>query len=372
MRGQPQAENPYILYGASNLGSMLALLAYPAAIEPLLALTNQTLVWAGSTVVLCVLMIASGAYLWRVGGQDAPAGHVSAGAGPAIAWPTRMMWVLLAAAPSSLMLGATTYISNDVASVPLFWVIPLALYLFTFVVAFQTKPIISRDRALLWQAVCVSGAAVLFCIDTTSLLAHLMVYLGAFFFCALVCHQKLAASRPPPARLTEFYLLISFGGVVGGMFNALLAPILFDTVMEFPLVLVLCCLARPWPAGRLPGRTLFLAGAGIAAAACIALIPAGPQTMALTLILALCAGVAAAAVGTRALPFTLVIGALSAQAIVVPPDRRENLYTARSFFGVHRVTLASEPAVGGTLHLLFHGTTIYGASGRHRNFAARP
>jgi spermidine synthase len=356
------AANPYVLYGASNLGSMLALLSYPIAVEPLLPLHEQARVWAGVYCLFCVLIVAAGAFVWRMAqGTAAQPFAAPAEPGSAVSWRARTMWVLLAAAPSSLMLGATTYISNDVASVPLFWIIPLALYLLTFVIAFQAEPIIGRDRALLWQAVFVCMAAGLFSVDTSSLFAHLTAYLGAFFFSALVCHQGLAISRPHPRHLTEFYLLISFGGVIGGIFNAFIAPVAFHTVLEFPLVLVLCCLARPQIGAAFDRKTAVLAAAGVGTAIALALIPEGLWSGMLAVAIAIAGAMIAGLLSGRVFAFTLAIGALCLQAVIVPPDKRTNLLIARSFFGVHRVTLGFEPALGGKLHLLFHGTTIHGA-----------
>jgi len=373
LRGQPETSNPYVLYAASNLGSMLALLAYPAGIEPLLALTSQTLVWAGVYVLFCLLMVAVGFYVCHDEPNEKPPQPVSLVAGhQAITWSERILWILLAAGPSSLMLGVTTYISNDVASVPLFWVIPLALYLLTFVVAFQARPLFPQDRALVWQAAFVAAAAALLCLYSNNLLLHLTVYLGAFFFSALVCHQKLAASRPHPAHLTEFYLLISLGGVLGGIFNALLAPVLFNSVLEFPLLLVLCALARPWTLAPFDRRTLVFAGAGLAAAAALALVPFNPTSALVPIVFALIGGVAAWLVRRRALIFTLVTAALVGQAVAVPPDKRTNLMSVRSFFGVSRVTLGSEPQLGGALHILFHGTTIHGVQGQSADFRCKP
>lgn len=364
--------NPYILYSASNLGSMLALLTYPAAIEPLFPLLEQTRIWAIVYCLFCASVVLIGSILW----QPAHAENVERLTNPMaqavpVSWRQRTIWILLAAAPSSLMLGATTYISNDVASVPLFWIVPLALYLLTFIFAFQATPFINRERALLWQTVFVCLAASLFAIDTTSLFAHLTAYLGAFFFCALVCHQKLADSRPHPEHLTEFYLLISFGGVVGGIFNAFVAPVVFHTVLEFPLVLVLCCLARPSTRDGFGWRNAAIAIAGIALAVAIAVIPIGFGSEMFPIALAMAAAAAAALVNRRTILFTLVIGALCAQAVIAPPDKRANLLIARSFFGVHRVTLGFDPQLGGTLHLLFHGTTIHGAQPQAPAFRCR-
>ena len=153
-------------------------------------------------------------------------------------WWRRLLWVLLAAAPSSLMLGVTTYLSTDIASAPFLWVAPLALYLLSFIIAFQDRPAIAPGLALTLQAAAfVAAIATLYMpIQWFALLAALQ--LAAFFLTALVCHQGLAARRPPAARLTEFYLLVSLGGVLGGAFNAFLAPVMFSSVIEYPMVLI--------------------------------------------------------------------------------------------------------------------------------------
>jgi SAM-dependent methyltransferase len=360
-RGDSQAANPYVLYAASNLGSMLALLAYPTFVEPLLAVHVQTLAWTFVYCVFGALMAGVGVLVWREAPPVPMPARMSAADTATPTWRERILWLLLAAAPSSLMLGATTYISNDVASVPFFLVIPLALYLLTFIISFQAEPLISRERALLWQTVFVAMAAGLICVNTTSLIAHLLTYTGAFFFSALVCHQRLATRKPAVRHLTEFYLLLSLGGVLGGMFNAFLAPVIFSRVVEFPLVLVLTVLARPRLFATFSPRLAALAVAGIAIAVAIAFVPNAPEWRFLPVVLAIMGAVIAGIVSSRRLLFAAVAGTLCAVAILVPPDKYANLLTARSFFGVHRVTLGFEPALGGELHLLFHGTTIHGA-----------
>jgi len=354
--GNTRAPSAYVLYGASNLGSMLALLAYPVAVEPLAALPQQAIVWAAVYGAFCLIVAAIGMRIRK----DAPVVETAhATRRSALTWRDRVAWVVLAAIPSSLMLGATTYISNDVASVPLLWVIPLALYLLTFVIAFQEKPVIPRERALLWQAALVATAAGLLCIEQASLLANFVAFLGAFFFSALVCHQTLAARKPDVTHLTEFYLLMSLGGVIGGFFNAFAAPHLFDTVAEFPLVLVAACLVRPWN-GK-PTRTeMTLAALGAIAALGIMAVPNAPLWKFAPMTLALIAGTEAVLVARRGLLFTLLVGILALQTLIVPADKRETLLTARSFFGVNRVTTDIEPALGGKVHMLFHGTTVHG------------
>jgi hypothetical protein len=354
--------NPYPLYAASNIGSLLALVLYPTVVQPALTLSRQSFMWEAGYLVLCALTLAAGLFtLDKSASLPARTNAVVDQIGGAVTWPTRVVWVLLAAAPSSLMLGAATYISSDVVSAPLFWVAPLALYLLTFIIAFQVRPAIESDRALRWQAICVALAASLFCINSTSLVGHLAAFLGAFFFSALVCHQRLAATKPHPSRLTEFYFLISLGGVLGGMFNAFVAPNVFRTAAEFPLVLALCCLARPALADGFDRRSAAVAASALLLVAALVLSPTGPHLQYVLIALALAAGLMALLVAGRAAPFTLIIGSLCCLGAFGSVDRRPTLFTTRSFFGVHRVTLENDKGLGGRIHVLFNGATIHGA-----------
>jgi len=367
----PGAGSPYAFYAASNLGSMLALLAYPIMIEPLIAVDAQTVAWTIGYAGFGLMIAAVATQSWKAGAASPTARH-QAEAKTVVSWKDRILWILLAAAPSSLMLGATTYISADVASAPFLWVAPLALYLFTFVIAFQTRPLIPDDRALLWHSVLAVLAIVLLCMDQTSLMSNLVGHLGAFFLTALVCHKTLASRRPPAARLTEFYLMMSLGGVIGGAFTAFLAPVLFNTVVEYPMVLVLAVLARPWngrAVSRIEAGWLALA---VCAAAAVALTPSEPALKYLPVVFAVISGGAALMLSRRAVLFAVALGALALQALLAPPDKLANLHVARSFFGVHRVTLDDVPEVGGPVHLLFHGTTIHGAQPLDPAFRCRP
>jgi hypothetical protein len=215
-RGEAEPKNPYVLYGASNLGSMIALLAYPLFIEPSWSLPHQSQIWMALYECFFLLIAAAGIMVWRESSMALPETRV--GNCHEIGWRRRLRWTLLAAMPSSLMLGTSTYIANDIASVPLFWVIPLALYLLTFIISFQEKPAISRESALRWQMIFAAIAAVLLCVMAVPLFLKLLIFLGALFFGTLICHQALAEDRPHESRLTEFYLLISAGGVLGGVF----------------------------------------------------------------------------------------------------------------------------------------------------------
>jgi hypothetical protein len=309
--GHPSAHDPYFLYAASNLGSLLALISYPALVEPLLGLQAQSWMWAGLFVVLALLIgacafvvlqapprvllagtgtsseptvpppppepapapapapastavtsgprhgrgkhrgIKKGAPVYRPAPQAAPAPHVPRVEKPEelTAW-RRLRWVALAAVPSSLMLGVTTYISTDISAITLFWVIPLTLYLLSFIFVFMRWPIPWAD-APHFLTVLIQPAAVLLLIfflnahPNFSISVYILVNLIAFFLTALVCHGELAKDRPTTRHLTEFYLWMSVGGVVGGIFNALVAPVLFTGIVEYPLAIALACFLRP-------------------------------------------------------------------------------------------------------------------------------
>jgi hypothetical protein len=255
--GHPAARDPYFLYAASNLGSLLALLGYPALLEPRLPLRarewlSQTGLWSLGYLVLAALTVACALALWwsrRVGagsppGED-PGWGPSAG-GVIEAAPTggeRLYWVILAFVPSSLLLGVTTYVTTDVAAVPLLWVLPLAVYLLSFILAFGRWP-----ARLHRVVVAVTPPALLLALFSllsgyrpriwVTMLGHFLLLL----IVSLACHGELALGRPPARHLTEFYLLISVGGVLGGLFNALVAPLVFNSVTEYPLAMVLACM----------------------------------------------------------------------------------------------------------------------------------
>jgi hypothetical protein len=242
----PAAKDPYFLYGASNLGSLIALLGYPILMEPSLRLAQQGLLWAVGYGVLAALTLICAVLVLRAP-RALPHAIDESLSGAAASHPLvrqRLSWVAFAFIPSSLLLGVTTYLSTDVASIPLFWIIPLALYLVTFVLAFSRREILpfrERTRALRLAILVLVLVTCLHSVQAIFVPLHLLV----FFLAALVCHGELARRRPSVRHLTEFYLAISLGGVLGGVFNALIAPVVFDRVVEYPLAMVLACLALP-------------------------------------------------------------------------------------------------------------------------------
>ena len=384
--GHADGQNPYVLYAASNLGSFLALLSYPILIEPLATLSGQRWGWSGGYVAFMLMVVALAFTVWRRR-LDQTAEPAQLEASAPISWREKGILVLLAAAPSSLMLGVTSHLSTDVASAPFLWVLPLALYLLTFVIAFQNRPWIPLNVTLIIQG--ATGAIVVLIVAFRSANWSLAfgLHLTAFFFAALMCHQLLASRRPAPDRLTEFYLLMSLGGVVGGAFTALLAPVIFNMVWEYPLVLVLVGLARPWGKGRLTGtHTGTLVAAAVVAASPVLLsiwlnanddargwfyanFPLGMDQLAMVMLMP--AAICAFLLRDRALLFTAILLyiTLSAQWIARGYDWS---YSERSFFGVMRVANAPDPRLGGDVHVLMHGTTLHGAQARDGRFDCVP
>jgi hypothetical protein len=263
--GLAGGRDPYFLYATGNAGSLLALLAYPTLVEPHLTLSRQSRLWALGYGVLAALVLLCAAAVWR---RPAPAAKAlspaRAEAAPPVPWRQRLYWVALAAVPSSLMLGVTLLLSTDLPPMPLLWVIPLALYLLSFILTFaRLPPWIFWSMVGLLPVVLVGQAWLAFAREGLTLWEQLGLHLGTLFVVAMVCHGQLARRRPPTPRLTEFYLWLAVGGVLGGVFNGLLAPLLFNSVAEFPLALVAagllcpvpCAAARPWKR-LLPGALL--------------------------------------------------------------------------------------------------------------------
>jgi len=249
--GHPAARDPYFLYAASNLGSMISLLSYPVLIEPQLALPHQGTVWMVGYVLLVGLTLGCARL---VGRRETPLAAAPAEAATEEAMPSapppstgqQLRWLFLAFVPSSLVLGVTTHFTTDIAAVPLLWLAPLTLYLLSFIIVFsQTTAFLVR-----WM---VEALPVLVLILAFLALSETDVWIGWLFLihlatllaAATVCHGELARDRPPPAHLTRFYLCMSVGGVLGGLFNALLAPAIFNDVAEYYLVLVLACVCLP-------------------------------------------------------------------------------------------------------------------------------
>ncbi|MFQ3667642.1 MAG: fused MFS/spermidine synthase [Fimbriimonadaceae bacterium] len=241
----PNASDPYFLYAASNVGSMAALLAYPLGLEPNLTLRQQTWLWTGGYVLMIGLFALAATAVWRAKNAGAGADEAES-ASPAPTRRRKARWVLLAFVPVSFMMGVTTYLSTDVASIPLLWAIPLALYLLTFILAFARRRLVPQGL-LAWVVPPVVLATIVAMMAPIMQPQWLLLVLGlsSFFLGSLACHQELADDRPAPEHLTEYFLLISLGGVLGGLFCGILAPILFNQVLEYAIAMVLCLALMP-------------------------------------------------------------------------------------------------------------------------------
>lgn len=251
----PSAQNPYFLYAASNLGSLAALLGYPFVIEPRLRISQQAVSWLVAYVALIVVIAACATVAFRNRRVASASSPITPDVAEPLSAPNptlvpdswiRLRWVQLSFVPSSMLIGVTTYLSTDIASVPFLWVIPLALYLLTFVVVFARRQLIPRELVLHAQLLLGLPLLVSLCLRSESgIVGPATLHLLAFFATALMCHRELADVRPRAEDLTQFYLWMSLGGVLGGAFNVLVAPLVFNSPVEYPLALFMAFALRP-------------------------------------------------------------------------------------------------------------------------------
>ena len=369
--------DPYFLYAASNAGSAGALLAFPFLLEPFLGLERQAWAWSATALGLAPLLCL----LWRA----AAAGDAGAGAAKGevattdAATPVRplaaaalpvLRILALAAVPSALLLGVTRYLTTDVAAVPLLWIVPLALYLGTFVHAFARRSLVPQWLLARLLAPALIALVILY-LSNRTVLAFGLVHLLVFTLAALYCHGALARLRPPAADLTRFYLLVSTGGLIGGMLVALVAPVVFNDVHEYPISLA--AVAALLPAVRVRLRRRHYVAAAVALGVVVAGLTAvlggtgdaggdGLSPIAFAACVALIALAAPALLILRARP-ALLAGALAAVFLVPTGVARsigdDHVARERTFFGVYRVVES------GGLRAFHHGTTLHGAE-RHR------
>jgi hypothetical protein len=367
--GHRYAGDPYFLYAAGNCGSLLALISYPVLVEPHLGLSQQSRWWSVGYVVLLALTAICGIWTWCLARNPVLA------AGPAprtvdekLTVPRRLRWILLAFVPCSLMLSVTTYITSEIMPLPLLWVIPLGIYLLTFILVFARRQLIPH-RWMVW-AMPVAVVTLVIMLARMDLKAQafgmlawpMAVHLIGLFIVAMFCHGELAEDRPTVAHLTEFFLWISVGGVLGGMFNALLAPVIFPTVIEYPVTLLLACTLMPkfgWRTTNRRTRILDVALPvllGLFTAALIYILEhAGINSPKFLLVLE-CVPPAVLCLLFLRRPLRFVLGVffiLVSTSVALRPEFH-NALVARSFFGIYRVELyPGAPHI----HMLRHGTT---------------
>lgn len=363
--GGPSAEDPYFLYGASNLGSLIALLAFPLAAEPLFGANGIGLGWSWGFVALGAALLASG---WAARHGSSTASHGTADAAPGKLQMLR--WLVLAFVPSSLMLAVTSKISTDVGSIPLVWVIPLSLYLLTFVLTFTNRPILQGP---VLRTMAVLGLAYLTVVFAGLMGRHLpMSTIGilvlAFFAVALFVHRSLYEARPSGQHLTIFYVIMSIGGALGGVFNSIIAPSLFNGYHEGAVTVGVAALAfvaiwnRRTPHRALPG---LIVGASV-----LVLLLCKPILMdwvgvssvfALTMLITVCALLILRQNGAA-----VAAGVVSVMVVGFVSDRSDAAFRDRSFFGAHDV----QDLDG--LRYYSNGTTIHGVQWQADLDAERP
>src|SRR5438067_4635084 len=330
-------------------------------------LRTQNLIWTGGYGLLIVLIASCGVLLLRSPAKAAelnmPADDIDA---PAPSWTQRARWIFLAAVPSGLLIAVTAHISTDVAAAPLLWVLPLSLYLLTWVLVFQSRPLLPHKWMLLAQPLAIAGVVILLAVGGEQ---NLLLTLGGhqlcFFVIAIACHGELARTRPAARYLTGFYVALSFGGMVGGLFAGLIAPFTFSWVAEYPILLALAALCRPPGSERLPRWSAWywpflavLAVALIAPTWSIGKIFNWLDEHRVWMIGAVGVLSALLALGLNASRWKIF--ATVAVALVLLrayPSDDGRVETVRSFFGVHKIVVTPH----GQYHVLMHGTTIHGA-----------
>lgn len=379
----PNANDPYFLYAASNAGSLLGLLGY-LVVEATATRSHQARGWSFAFWSAAALIVVC-AY---VGRQHEVRTTTSAGTGSRTRTGTRTgtrswnpepgtrnrgLWIVLALVPSAMLLGVTQHLGTDVVSVPLLWVIPLAIYLTTFIVAFssprqahgrheRTRGAAPRPRSADWWGAVAPWAVLLILVLSLAEVRYPIVpialaHLLAFFALAMLCHTRLAEMRPDPVHLTEYFLCVSVGGVVGGAIVALVAPAVFSSILEYPIAIGAALLLRPQSAHgntmmRAAAAPLFLGGywavSGFNERAGVDVHPLFRALLAVPVVMLLL---------TRktALLFAGTAAGLLAGASVVRTGG-DVLHRERTFYGVHEVTSQQD----GAWHVLTHGTTTHG------------
>jgi hypothetical protein len=365
--GHPNGPDPYFLYASSNIGSFLALLSYPVLLEPMFTLRTQNLIWTAGYGLLILLIAGCGVLLLRSPISIDVEMHAEDTDLPAPAWILRARWIFLAAVPSGLLIAVTAHISTDVAAAPLLWVLPLSLYLLTWVLVFQSRPLLPHKWILMLQPLAITGVIVLLAVGGEQ---NLLLTLGGhqlcFFVIAMACHGELARTRPAAKYLTGFYVALSFGGMVGGLFAGLIAPYSFSWIAEYPILLALAALCRP-PGGeeRFPRWSSrywpFLA---VLAVALIAPSYSDGKAMIwldehrVWMIGAVGVLSALLALGLNANRWKIFATVAVALVLIrAYPSDDGRVETVRSFFGVHKIVVTPR----GQYHVLMHGTTIHGA-----------
>jgi hypothetical protein len=375
------AVDPYFLFAASNGGSLLALVAFPLALEPGLVLNKQYQFWRVGFVVLAALTCVIALIVKPLLSSSTEGSQSSANGGDSISkLPLfrRFRWVVLSFVPSSLMLGVTTYITADVAAVPLLWVIPLALYLLTLVLAFTGKQFASA--ALLNRLVIVGALVVTLILAsgaTEPAWVLILANLGFFFVAAMLCHGQLANDRPSVAHLPEYYLWIAVGGALGSVFNVLVAPILFKSILEYPLAIVIACMlqaSESRDSEKQQSRYLdFVYPVGLyVIAVSLAILVDRLRISSSTIKVFVVLGVPLIIINhffrQRPIRFALGLSAVMLASVYYTGRSDRTVHVVRNFFGTTRVSTDS----GNAINSLYSGNTVHGRQFVDQSRACEP
>jgi hypothetical protein len=370
--GHHTSDDPYFLYAASNIGSLISLLSYPFLLEPNIGLANQKAYWSIGFVVLALLIAGCAFALWKAQQVKAEvAEDINQADGLSIS--TKLHWLALAFVPSSLLLGLTTFISTDIASVPLLWIIPLTVYLLTFVIVFSKWHDKAHSVMVLLQPIVLLPFIAYSFINPAVLpyWVDLGLHLTAFFLAVMVCHGELARLRPSTKHLTTYYLIMSFAGMLGGMFNTFVAPFIFNAVYEYPLMIIAALLLRPGLKESIANTKIewlkqlalpiLLIVIGLFVFFSIDDLPQYLDTIGVGLIL-----LAGLTYAFRAQPITLALltGILIFFTFNLHGLLSNTLFQERTFFGVLSVResmLTDEQGQPEKYREFFHGTTKHGA-----------
>ena len=366
--GHHTSEDPYYLYAASNAGSMVALLSYPFLIEPTIGLVEQKSFWSIGYVLLGILIIGCAVVLWRNRSAESTDKIEEVEESENLPLLTQLHWLALAFVPSSLLLGLTNFISTDIASVPLLWIIPLTLYLLTFILVFSKWANKIHPAMVSLQPIVLLPFIAYSFVDPAALpfWLNLILHLIAFFLAVMVCHGELAKRRPHTKHLTHFYLIMSFAGMLGGMFNTFVAPFIFNAVYEYPTMIVAALFLRPGFSSKkvlfqmwFPllllclGLTVYLLSDNLSQSIIYS------ATNGLILLAGLSYVFRSQAISLGLLTGVILFFTLGIQNLI-----SNTIYQERSFFGVLSVresVLLDENNKPEKYHELFHGTTKHGA-----------
>ncbi|MDZ4783516.1 MAG: fused MFS/spermidine synthase [Planctomycetia bacterium] len=393
------ARDPYSLYVMSNIGSFVALLGYPFLIEPAATLRTQTIGWAIGYGIWIACLAACATYVWRAKNESTDAAPVTLpevipptsakrkskkhAPAPAesvavfvpdqgeITWRRRLHWLALSGVPVAWMLGVTTWITTDIAPIPLLWIVPLALYLVTYILAFSQRggQFTAWARRIHPWAMCALVAS----LTGTGVWQLMLPHVLAFAVGVMVCHGQLAQLRPSEKHLTEFYVWLSVGGALGGTFIALVAPLVFVVPWEYALAVTAGCALAPRPSER-ANRLVDLVCVFAVLILLLTLRQYVPNSQKPLLLMGALLGFPALAWfhnQRRPWAFALVMGLILALDIGEVVGGLRTLRTARSYFGVHLVS-SDIDEFGRTVHTLQHGTTAHGMQIMNEGFDCTP